>query len=186
MFSCETCEIFNLRAFILKNTCKRLLLTTSTFPKKLSISFTKLCFHNYYYNLWGFLVSFALLCSHSFCQFILQKYFFLLCYLSSSELIDYHVETFFSKIAHTWKIIEQYAFTQKLPHKNFQIGRTMQFENYSNRQKHNCNKPLPWDFLVLFWLLLEKANFSFSNFRTLTETFETNILIYSDDINKSK
>ena len=26
--------------------------------------------------------------------------------------------------------------------------------------QHNCNKPLPWDFLVLFWLLLEKVIFS--------------------------
>ena len=49
---------------------------------------------------------------------------FPLCYFSSSELIDYHVETFFPKIAHT--ILEQFTFTQKLSHKKFQIGRKVQ------------------------------------------------------------
>ena len=29
------------------------------------------------------------------------------------------------------------------------------------REKRNCNKPLPLDFLVLFWLLLEKVIFNF-------------------------
>ena len=35
--------------------------------------------------------------------------------------------------------------------------------------KHNCNKPLLWDFLSLFWLLLEKATLSFLSFITSTE-----------------
>ena len=41
-----------------------------------------------------------------------------LCCLSS-ELIDYHLETFSPKIAHTWKILEQFTFTQKLSRKKF-------------------------------------------------------------------
>ena len=63
----------------------------------LSISFTKLCLHNYYYKTFE-----ALKFLLSFCEVIVFANLFhinilssLLCHLSSSELIDYHVKTFF-------------------------------------------------------------------------------------------
>ena len=98
MLSCETCEIYKNIYFQ-----EHLWTTASTghYRKNYSsTSFTKLGLDNYHYNLSGLKISFALLCSCSFC------------WLSFSELIDYQLETFFPKIAHTW-ILKQFTFTLK-------------------------------------------------------------------------
>ena len=91
-----------LRTSILKNICERLLLKISTLQKKLFIDF----FHKIMtfiiititFKALKFLLSFCVVFATLFYKNIHSSP---LCKLSSSGLIDYYVETFFTKIAHT-------------------------------------------------------------------------------------
>ena len=82
---------------ILKNICERLLLKTSTLQQKLFIFFFfKIRIIIIIFDTLKFLLSFCAVMAfvNLLYKSILSS---LLCYLSSSELIDYHVGTFFSE-----------------------------------------------------------------------------------------
>ena len=106
--SCETCKIFKniyFEEYVWTTACmcERLLLKISTLQKKLFIDF----FHKIMtfiiititFKALKFLLSFCVVFATLFYKNIHSS---LLCKLPSSGLIDYYVETFFTKIAHTW------------------------------------------------------------------------------------
>ena len=108
------------RTSTLMNIYERVLLKTSTLEKKNHLSIFYL--QNYVliiititFEALKFLLSFSAdkVFANLFFKNILSS---LMCYLSSSELIDYHVENLFPEI-------KKFIFTQKLSRKKFQIGR---------------------------------------------------------------
>ena len=129
MFSCETYEIFKNIYFdkhLRTTASKNQYVTEKTIYIFLSQNYVFIII-TVTFEVLKFLLSFCavIVFANLFYKNILSS---LLCYLSSSELIDYHVKTFFSKLLTRKKILEQFTFTQKLSRKKFQIGRKIQLK----------------------------------------------------------
>ena len=104
MFSCETCEIFKNIYFeehLWTTASKNQYVIEKTIHLFLSQNYVFIIITITFEAL-KFLLPFSavIVFTNLFYKNILSS---LLGYLSSSELIDYHVEDFFPKIAHTWK-----------------------------------------------------------------------------------
>ena len=101
-FYCETCEIFKNICFdehLWTTASKSQYVTEKTIYLFLSQNYVFI-FITITFEALKFLLSFCAVTvfANLFYKNILSS---LICYLSSSELIDYHVKTFFPKIAHT-------------------------------------------------------------------------------------
>ena len=104
-----------------------------------STFFTKLKLYNCYYNLWSLKVFFVLLCSYSFCKFILEKCSFLPSLLTFLFwTIDYHVKTFFSENNSYVKKSHKFTFTQKLSRKH-SLKSFKSEERYKSLFNKTCN-----------------------------------------------
>ena len=102
---------------------------------------------------------------------------FLLCYISSSELIDYHVETFFPKMAHTWKnpraiYIHSKALSLEVPNRKKYAIKIILINGKTETQ---LQQTAALRFSSLILTITGKSDFQFSKFYNINRALEPNI-----------